>query len=189
MFAARLFDMHVCPMQTPAVVPIPHVGGPITGPGVPNVLIGGMPASVLGDTCICVGPPDIVASGATNVMVMNRPMSLTLTSMTAHGGKIVAGCFTVMVNNPAAGAANAAAAGAAAAAQGAAAAAGAAAEAAAVMDELGEANDRINELKEMAEDGNLSEAQQLELDELNEQYDDTIDDVGMNDDDFEDWTD
>ena len=30
--AARLTDMHVCPMQTPAVPPIPHVGGPTTGP-------------------------------------------------------------------------------------------------------------------------------------------------------------
>jgi uncharacterized Zn-binding protein involved in type VI secretion len=55
--AARLTDNHLCPMQTPAVVPIPHVGGPILGPGVPNVLIEGMPAAVVGDMCICVGPP------------------------------------------------------------------------------------------------------------------------------------
>ncbi len=50
--AARITDMHVCPMQTPSVpVPIPHVGGPITGPGtahgsqivqgLPTVMIGG----------------------------------------------------------------------------------------------------------------------------------------------------
>src|SRR4051812_46716924 len=53
--AARLNDNHICPMQTPAVVPIPHVGGPIMGPGVPTVLIEGMPAAVVGDVCICVG--------------------------------------------------------------------------------------------------------------------------------------
>ena len=39
--AARLTDMHTCSMQTPAFPsPIPHVGGPVVGPGVPNVLIG-----------------------------------------------------------------------------------------------------------------------------------------------------
>lgn len=188
MFAARLFDMHVCPMQTPAIVPIPHVGGPITGPGVPNVLVGGMPVSVMGDMCVCVGPPDAIVTGANNVLVSKRPMSLVITSATAHGGKIVVGCFTVMVNNPAAGAANAAAAGAAAAAQGAAAAAGAAAEAAAVMDEISSANDQLAELQELAESGNLTEAQQTQMDELNEQYGQTIDDMGMNDAGFEDWT-
>ena len=189
MFAARLFDMHVCPMVTPAIVPIPHVGGPITGPGMPTVMIGGMPVSVAFDTCICVGPPDFIPPVPGTVMVSNRPMTLTLSSTTAHGGRIVAGCFTVMVCNPAAGAANAAAAGAAAAATGAAAAAGAAAEAAAVMDEITEANDRINELNELAEEGGLSEQQQNDLDDLSEQWNETIDDVGVNDDDFEDWTD
>lgn len=188
MFAARLFDMHVCPMQTPAVVPIPHVGGPIMGPGVPNVLVGGMPVSVIGDTCMCVGPPDVVSSGATSVTVSGRFMSTVISSMTAHGGKIVAGCFTVMVCNPAAGAANAAAAGAAAAAQGAAAAAGAAAEAKEVMSEISDANDQINELSKLAEEGNLTEEQQTELNELNEQYNETINDMGMNDEGFEDWT-
>ena len=58
--AARLTDMHVCPMQTPAVVPIPHVGGPITGPGSPTVLIVGLPAARVGDMCVCVGPPDVI---------------------------------------------------------------------------------------------------------------------------------
>ncbi|MCZ8487033.1 type VI secretion protein [Vibrio lentus] len=41
--AARLTDMHVCPMQTPAVPPIPHVGGAISGPGVPTVLVASLP--------------------------------------------------------------------------------------------------------------------------------------------------
>ena len=62
--AARLTDMHVCPMQTPAVPPIPHVGGPISGPGCPTVLIGGLPAAGIGDMAVCVGPPDTVAMGS-----------------------------------------------------------------------------------------------------------------------------
>ena len=31
--AACVGDLHVCPMVTPAVPPIPHVGGPILPPG------------------------------------------------------------------------------------------------------------------------------------------------------------
>lgn len=54
--AARLTDMHVCPMVTPGLPPVPHVGGPVVGPGVPTVLIEKLPASVLGDSCVCVGP-------------------------------------------------------------------------------------------------------------------------------------
>ena len=46
--AARLTDFHQCAMMDPSVPPIPHVGGPILGPGVPQVLIAGLPAAVLG---------------------------------------------------------------------------------------------------------------------------------------------
>lgn len=67
--AARLTDMHVCPMQTPGVPPIPHVGGPIVGPGAPTVLIGGMPAAVMGDSCVCVGPPDAIVAGCPTVLI------------------------------------------------------------------------------------------------------------------------
>lgn len=67
--AARLTDMHTCPMQTPAVPPIPHVGGPIVGPGVPTVLIAGLPAATVGDSCVCVGPPDVIVKGASKVMI------------------------------------------------------------------------------------------------------------------------
>jgi uncharacterized Zn-binding protein involved in type VI secretion len=94
--AARVLDMHICPMQTPAVVPIPHVGGPITGPGVPNVLIGGMPAAVVGDMAVCVGPPDIIVKGSATVMISGRPAA-RLGDMTAHGGTIVVGFPTVVI--------------------------------------------------------------------------------------------
>ena len=94
--AARLFDMHECPMQSPAPVPVPHVGGPIVGPGVPNVTIGGQPASVLGDTLICIGPPDAIVEGSASVKIGGRPAA-RLGDATAHGGKIVMGCPTVNI--------------------------------------------------------------------------------------------
>lgn len=94
--AARLTDMHTCPMMTPGLPPIPHVGGPIVGPGVPNVLIGGMPAAVVGDMCVCVGPPDSIVQGSATVMIAGRPAA-RMGDMTAHGGTIVLGCPTVLI--------------------------------------------------------------------------------------------
>lgn len=96
-FAARLTDMHTCPMQTPAFPsPIPHVGGPVIGPGVPTVLIGQMPAAVVGDNCTCVGPPDTIAMGSTTVMIGGKPAA-RMGDPTAHGGQIVLGCATVLI--------------------------------------------------------------------------------------------
>lgn len=86
--AARVNDNHICPMQTPAVVPIPHVGGPIMGPGVPNVLIEGMPASVVGDVCMCVGPPSAVMKGSAGVLIAGRAAARVGDS-TMHGGTIL----------------------------------------------------------------------------------------------------
>ncbi|MVM30401.1 type VI secretion protein [Spirosoma sp. HMF4905] len=94
--AARLMDMHVCPMQTPAVVPIPHVGGPIMGPGMPTVLIGGQPAAVMGDMCTCVGPPDVIVKGSGTVLIGGKPAA-RMGDTTAHGGSIVVGCPTVLI--------------------------------------------------------------------------------------------
>ncbi len=94
--AARIGDMHVCPMQTPAVVPIPHVGGPISGPGCPTVIIGGMPASVVGDMAVCVGPPDSISRGSATVFFGGRP-AVRQGDLTAHGGNIAAGLPTVMI--------------------------------------------------------------------------------------------
>ncbi|TFH90613.1 PAAR domain-containing protein [Vibrio ouci] len=94
--AARLTDMHVCPMQTPAVPPVPHVGGPISGPGVPTVLIGNMPAATMGDMCVCVGPPDSIIKGSATVLVMNKPAA-RMGDTTAHGGSIVLGMPTVLI--------------------------------------------------------------------------------------------
>ena len=90
---SRLTDMHVCPMVTGVV---PHVGGPIVGPGVPTVLVGGMPAAVMGDSCTCVGPPDSIVVGSATVMVGKKPVA-KMGSSTSHGGSVVLGCPTVLV--------------------------------------------------------------------------------------------
>jgi len=94
--AARLTDLHTCPMQTPGLPPIPHVGGPVIGPGVPTVLIGKLPAAVVGDNAVCVGPPDVVVQGSTTVMIGSRPAA-RMGDATAHGGSVVIGLPTVMI--------------------------------------------------------------------------------------------
>lgn len=94
--AARVTDMHVCPMVTPGLPPVPHVGGPITGPGTPVVLVGGMPAAGVGDLCTCVGPPDVVVKGSATVMIGGRPAA-RMGDSTAHGGTISLGLPTVLI--------------------------------------------------------------------------------------------
>jgi uncharacterized Zn-binding protein involved in type VI secretion len=92
--AARVGDMHTCPMVTGVV---PHVGGPILPPGAPTVLIGGMPAARVGDMCTCVGPPDAIAMGSMKVLIGGMPAA-RMGDMTTHGGAIVLGYPTVMIN-------------------------------------------------------------------------------------------
>jgi uncharacterized Zn-binding protein involved in type VI secretion len=94
--AARLTDLHECPMETPGLPPIPHVGGPLVGPGVPTVLIVGLPAAVVGDTLICVGPPDSCIKGSTSVLIGGRP-AVRMGDPTAHGGQVVLGAPTVEI--------------------------------------------------------------------------------------------
>lgn len=94
--AARISDMHVCPMVTPGVVPVPHVGGPILPPGAPTVLIGGLPAATMGDMCTCVGPPDSIIMGSATVMIGGKPAA-RMGDTTAHGGSIILGAPNVMI--------------------------------------------------------------------------------------------
>lgn len=96
--ASRLTDMHECPLESPGVPPIPHVGGPIAGPGAPTVLIGGLPAAVVGDMCVCVGPPDSISTGSATVLVSGRPAA-RIGDSTTHGGRIVAGEGTVEIGD------------------------------------------------------------------------------------------
>ena len=92
--AARINDMHICPMVNPG--PVPHVGGPIIGPGVPTVLIGGVPAAVVGDLLVCTGPPDSIVQGSVTVLIGGKPAARQ-GDMTAHGGIIVLGLPTVQI--------------------------------------------------------------------------------------------
>jgi len=92
--AARISDMHTCPMVTP--VGSPHVGGPILPPGEATVLIGGFPAAKVGDMATCSGPPDTILAGSSSVIIGGMPAA-RLGDATAHGGLIVGGCPTVMI--------------------------------------------------------------------------------------------
>ncbi|WP_315824894.1 PAAR domain-containing protein [Paraflavitalea speifideaquila] len=76
--------------------PVPHVGGPISGPGCSTVLIGGMPAACVGDMAICTGPPDSIVTGSATVLIGGKPAARMGDSM-AHGGTIIIGCFTVLI--------------------------------------------------------------------------------------------
>jgi len=91
--AARITDMHVCPMVTGVV---PHVGGPILPPGMPTVLIGMLPAARMTDMATCVGPPDMIAMGSPTVLIGNL-MAARMGDPTIHGGVIVLGEMTVMI--------------------------------------------------------------------------------------------
>jgi uncharacterized Zn-binding protein involved in type VI secretion len=94
--AARVTDMHACPMVTPGVPPIPHVGGPILPPGAPTVLTCKLPQAKVGDMAVCVGPPDSIVKGSATVFVTKMPAA-RMGDMTAHGGSIVVGAPTVLI--------------------------------------------------------------------------------------------
>lgn len=91
--AARITDMHVCPMVTTTV---PHVGGPILPPGTATVLIGGVPAACAGDMATCTGPPDTILGGSATVLIGGKPAA-RMGDSTAHGGTIAGGCPTVLI--------------------------------------------------------------------------------------------
>jgi len=94
--AARLGDMHTCPMSDG---PKPHVGGPILPPCAPTVLVGFQPQARVGDMATCVGPPDSIAVGSPTVLIGNK-MAARLGDCTVHGGVIVQGCPTVLIGIP-----------------------------------------------------------------------------------------
>ena len=92
--AARVSDLHTCPMVTGVV---PHVGGPILPPGAVTVLIGGLPAAGTGDQATCTGPPDAILLGSLKVLIGNRPAA-RMGDPTSHGGVITLGCMTVLID-------------------------------------------------------------------------------------------
>lgn len=93
-FAARASDNHTCPLTNPNGNP--HTGGPISPPGVPTVLIGGMPAATVGNMCVCAGPPDSISKGSKSVLIGGKPAARQ-GDLTAHGGSITSGCTSVII--------------------------------------------------------------------------------------------
>lgn len=91
--AARITDMHTCPMTTGTV---PHVGGPLIPGANSSVLVGGLPASIVGDSCVCTGPPDSLSVGSSSVFIAGSP-AVRMGDATGHGGVVVAGCPTVII--------------------------------------------------------------------------------------------
>ena len=91
--AARLGDMHICPLSDG---PKPHVGGPVLPGANTTVLIERMPAACLGDSCTCAGPPDMIIMGSATVLIAGKPAA-RMGDSTAHGGSIVIGSPTVLI--------------------------------------------------------------------------------------------
>lgn len=91
--AARVTDMHTCPMVSGTV---PHVGGPILPPGCLTVLIGSLPAARMGDMAVCVGPPDTIIKGSATVLIGGQPAA-RIGDNTVHGGVITLGLPTVII--------------------------------------------------------------------------------------------
>jgi uncharacterized Zn-binding protein involved in type VI secretion len=91
--AARITDMHTCPLVNGTV---PHVGGPLIPGSNTKVFIGGLPASIVGDSCVCVGPTDSLAVGSSSVFIAGSS-AVRMGDATAHGGVVVVGCPTVII--------------------------------------------------------------------------------------------
>jgi uncharacterized Zn-binding protein involved in type VI secretion len=91
--AARVGDMHTCPVTTGTV---PHIGGPILPPGCPTVLTENLPAARVGDQATCAGPPDVIAMGSATVFIGGMPAA-RVGDMIAHGGVITVGASTVLI--------------------------------------------------------------------------------------------
>jgi uncharacterized Zn-binding protein involved in type VI secretion len=92
--AARISDMHTCPLINPNGSP--HVGGPILPPGCPTVLIQGLPAARVGDMATCAGPPDSIVAGSTSVYIGGK-LAARIGDPTAHGGLVAAGSAIVLI--------------------------------------------------------------------------------------------
>ena len=84
--AARITDLIVSPATSGSPVPI-------LPPGIVTVLIGGLPAATLGDTC----GVDAVIRGSSTVMIGGKPAA-RISDSTGSGGAIMPpGCLTVLI--------------------------------------------------------------------------------------------
>jgi uncharacterized Zn-binding protein involved in type VI secretion len=77
--------------------------GMVSGPGVPTVLIGGLPAAVVGDMHTCAmpplagpHPPTPFPKGSLTVFIGGRP-ALRQGDVSGCGAPIITGAFTVLI--------------------------------------------------------------------------------------------
>ena len=99
--AARLTDFIACPMVTPGLPPLPHVGGVIVGLCSPNVIIGGQPAARVSDFSLCIPAiPNPIIKGSATVMINGLPAA-RIGDTAVHGGAVVSGCPTVIIGDSA----------------------------------------------------------------------------------------
>jgi uncharacterized Zn-binding protein involved in type VI secretion len=94
--AARIGDMHTCPMTTG---PVPHVGGPIVL-GAFTVLVSGPPQARVGDIAVCVGPPDSIAVGEPTVLVGMAPGGGMAGALGSAMGGMFAGVKSLFGSEP-----------------------------------------------------------------------------------------
>lgn len=91
--AARVLDLHTCPLAWP----MPHVGGTVQGPGLTTVLIGNRIAATQGTACTCAAvSSNSITGGSRSVSIGGKPAARA-GDPTAHGGKVVAGCSSVVI--------------------------------------------------------------------------------------------
>lgn len=62
----------------------------------PTVLIEKLPAARVGDSLVCVGPPDSIIEGSATVLIGGMPAA-RMGDATAHGGEILTGAFNVLI--------------------------------------------------------------------------------------------
>lgn len=85
--AARITDMHVCPMVTLVYLQSPCWRATVTA-GLPTVLIAGLPAATQGTQAVCTGPVDMVIVGSFKVFICGKPAA-RMGDMCAHGGQLL----------------------------------------------------------------------------------------------------
>lgn len=91
--AARVTDRHSCPAVLGGIA---HVGGRVTGPGCPTVIIAGQPAARMGDLASCTGAVARIVAGSASVRIGGRPAARQ-GDATEHGGALIGGSATVLI--------------------------------------------------------------------------------------------
>lgn len=96
--AARIGDFHKCEKVNEGPN-TPHVGGPIfmkEPQPARTVIIGKLPAAVVGDMCVCAGPPATINKGSASVFICGKAAARK-NDASDHLGSIKTGCNSVLI--------------------------------------------------------------------------------------------